>query len=117
MLKSDTSKVCVIFSESAYVNDMCDMILTDRNDPMDIVFVVNIKTHKGHVRTKLNELNLGKWLQAVGVGGGHPKAAAFSNEQITKNPLLDKKIKTDILLVDIQNYIDRLEIEYPIIKR
>jgi len=113
MIISDSSKIAIIYSSTKHMNDMSDFILKDKNLGVEIVFGINTGSFKCHMRTSRSDINLGKMLTFLGVGGGHKKAASFNNKNIVMNKTLTDPIKHDLIFSDIEKYAEILEKQFP----
>lgn len=73
---------CLTFGEK-YPNDVCDYAL--KVEGYDIIFSRNQKTNNTSVRLhKHPEIDIGGLLSELGIGGGHPEAAGFYEEDLSR---------------------------------
>jgi oligoribonuclease NrnB/cAMP/cGMP phosphodiesterase (DHH superfamily) len=117
MILSDESRVAVIYATTKYINDMADKVLRSKEYDVDMVYAINLKNFKCSVRTHLDDFNAGIFFTRLDVGGGHPKAASFTNKQIKTDPTLEDETKNDLILMDIEKYDAIIQQIYPKIKR
>lgn len=66
----------VFFTAGEFVNDICEKMLTVRD--YDFVFCLNSRTKTTSVRTKRDDINVGKLFESMKIGGGHQKAGALN---------------------------------------
>lgn len=88
----DRINVCFVV-ESSFVNDICHKLMHEKGYPVAIC--VNSKSKTCSVRSKVDNLDVGKMLQELGLGGGHFSAGAFR--------LVDNDI--DVKMNKIEEYI------------
>jgi oligoribonuclease NrnB/cAMP/cGMP phosphodiesterase (DHH superfamily) len=80
------------------VNDICDKLLNEEN--YDFVFCLNSRSKSVSVRTKREDVNIGRIFEKLGIGGGHPKAAGIdprTMEDLNKTlEIVCEEIKTEL---------------------
>ncbi len=87
----DSINAC-FFIGTNFINDFCHKLMDENG--YDVTICVNPKSRNCSVRTKRDDLDVGKVLQELGIGGGHKKAGAFRlnmNEEVsTKLDMIEK---------------------------
>ena len=101
MIQSPNSNIAIIFPELKTCSEMCDR--TMKAGYANVVFYIDLKTFACGARTILDDLNLGKVLSKIGIGGGHPMAAGFDFKAITQNDLFDDNTKLDKILAQFEH--------------
>jgi oligoribonuclease NrnB/cAMP/cGMP phosphodiesterase (DHH superfamily) len=117
MVLSDDTKCAVIFVDPAFANEMCDRVLRTKSLNTDMVFAINTKSWKVHLRTSPTDFNVGKFLTGLNIGGGHENAGAFEVAGINKNSPMDDSQKVGVLIDNIEKIEKIIQKIYPKINK
>ena len=90
IVELEKTKSCLVMSDD-FVNDIAHKLMTEEG--YDVVFVKQVKKDRVSVRNKRKDINIGKILETLGIGGGHPEAAGF----FERDPMT---LKEKVLMVE-----------------
>lgn len=120
MILSDSTKSAIIFTDPAFVNEMCDRTLRGyQNEPpvAEFCFAINTRSWKVHLRISPEDFNVGKFLVGLDIGGGHSKAGAFEIAGVNKQCALEDPQKVSVLMDNIEKLETIIQKIYPQINR